>query len=224
MNEQLAFTIIFAIGFILLLVLNEFIYKRYHINAEYSRKFAHIFASLSSLAFLATIQSHWYLLFLGALFFLILYIGKRYHKLKSIDSVQRKTAGSYLLPIAIYTVFFIAEKSNSELFFILPILILGISDPLAGIFGTYFRTKTKQIKLAGRPIDKTILGSSIFFSATLLISLITLSFFEYPFGKLLAISITIAFIDTFVEMVSVRGYDNLTVPLTTILLLFLMGL
>jgi dolichol kinase len=221
MNYQLIFTILFLIGFITILFFAEFLYKKIEVKSEYTRKFAHVFATLSSLSFVLIFQSHWYVLFLGLTFFFILYIGKKNNKFKSIDSVERKTGGSYLLPIAIYIMFYISDIFDTTLYFILPILILGISDPLAGIFGTHFKQKTRNIKIGKYLFNKTIIGSTAFFISTFLLTLITLYFFGFSIQNILILAILISLIDTFVEIISSKGIDNITVPLITFLTLFL---
>ena len=221
MNYQIIFTILFLIGFITILFFAEFLYKKNDVKSEYTRKFAHVFATLSSLSFVLIFQSHWYVLFLGLTFFFILYIGKKNNKFKSIDSVERKTGGSYLLPIAIYIMFYISDVFDTTLYFILPILILGISDPLAGIFGTYFKQKTRVIKLGKHLFNKTIIGSTAFFISTFFLTFITLYFFGFSIQNILILAILISLTDTFVEIISSKGIDNITVPLITFLILFL---
>lgn len=221
MNYQLIFTILFIIGFISILFFAEFLYKKIEIKSEYTRKLAHILATLSSLSFVFLFQSHWYVLFMGFTLFLILYIGKKNNKFKSINSVERKTGGSYLLPIAIYIMFYISDVFDNTLYFILPILILGVSDPLAGIFGTHFKQKTRRIKLGKHILNKTIIGSTAFFISTFILTFITLYFFEFSIQNILILVTLISLTDTFVEIISSKGIDNITVPLITFLILFL---
>lgn len=219
MIQQMAVTFSFALGFTLILALCESIYARLSVQPEYTRKLAHIVATLSSLLFLHHIHSHWYILFLGLVFFLLLYLTKRHKKTQSIHAVSRPTMGSYLLPIAIYLVFFLHEQLQQDIYYVLPLLILAISDPLAGIFGTFYKNKTREIRLFGESLHKTYLGSTVFFTSSLLISYFMLHFYAYPFGKSLYLAISIALGTTFTEMLSTRGLDNLTIPLMTILLL-----
>lgn len=67
------------------------------------------------------------------------FIGKYRNAFKSIDSVKRKTGGSYLLPVSICILFYFSNTQSNTLIFVLPLLILGISDPLAGTFGMMYR-------------------------------------------------------------------------------------
>lgn len=224
MKQQLLVTGSFALGFLFILYLSEYIYQRLRIQPEYTRKFAHTSACLGSLLFPLWIHSHWYILLLGLIFFLVLYLTKRQKKASSIHGVQRQTMGSYLLPAAIYLSFFLQEQFQHELYFILPILILGISDPLAGALGTAFRKNTREIHLFGLSLHKTYLGSSAFLLSAWMITMLSLSAWGWPFGKSLYVSLLLAFVATMVELISSRGLDNLTVPLSVIFLLWYFNL
>ena len=221
MMNQLIITSFFGIGFISFLFLNEYVFTNYPIKSEHSRKIGHIFACLSSLLFVFTLNSHWYVLILGVLFFLILYFGKKYNLTKSIDSVERKTVGSFVLPISIYFSFLTAEILNNSLYFILPILILGLSDPLANFFGNYYQSNKLNTKFSKYLHGKTIIGSFVFFLSTFIISIFTLYYFEINMLMLLTLSLIIAFLTSLIEIISPRGLDNLSIPLLVILILFL---
>ena len=222
MIPQLLYTVAFSTGFFGLIFISEMLYNRFEIRAEITRKTAHIAACLFSLVFLMTFQSYWYVVILGVIFFLLLFIGKKLNAFKSIYAVKRKTAGSYLLPIAVCSLFIISKEMSNSLLFVLPVLILGISDPLAGIFGTVYEHKTRHIVFFQHEMGKTVLGSSVFFITALLISLLVLTFYSFPIGQVLLFSLCLAVITTFVEMISTQGLDNLTAPMAACLVLFLL--
>ncbi len=221
MIEQLLYTILFIVVFLFLIFICEFLYRKFNLKAEITRKIAHISASLFSLVFLYTFQSYLYVIILGTLFFLLLFIGKRYQFFKSIDAVQRKTAGSYLLPVSICLLFVISKESGNQLFFVLPILVLSLSDPLASIAGTAYKHRTRNIQIFNRKLDKTYLGSMVFAAFTLIITLIVLFLYNFSGIHLVGLSIIIALSATVVEMFSCNGLDNLTVPHFILLLLYL---
>ena len=90
MIGQIIITFLLFCGFMGIIFLSEFIHKKYDLPTETTRKMAHIVATLSCLILLFTIDSHWYILVLGILFFLLLYIGKKIGLFKSIENVDRK--------------------------------------------------------------------------------------------------------------------------------------
>ena len=113
MIHQALYTFIFLLVFLGLIFLCELLYKRFNLKAEITRKLAHIISSLFSLVFLLTFQSYWYVIILGISFFIILFLGQYFNVFKSIESLERKTAGSYLLPISICLLFFFSRESNN---------------------------------------------------------------------------------------------------------------
>jgi phytol kinase len=220
MIGQILITSLLFLGFIGIIVGSEYLHKRFDLPPELTRKGSHLVATLSSILFPFLIDSHWYILVLGVFFFLLLYIGKKQGLFNSIDGVNRKTGGSYLLPIAIYTSFLASEILDQTLCFVLPMLILAISDSLAGYVGIQYAKKTTYISIWSLNIKKTQLGSWMFFLSAFLITLIVLPIYGYSGTSLIMWTFGIAGIITLVEMLSVRGLDNLTIPWMTILLIW----
>jgi phytol kinase len=214
------YTMLFAVGFLGVIGLSEFLFRKYQLDVELTRKFSHILATLASLAFLLTFHSYIYVLLLGVLFFIILFVGRRLKLFRSIDSVRRKTAGSYLLPVSIGLMFVLSKELGSQLLFILPILVLGISDPLAGLFGTLYGARFGNIKLLHYGYEKTYLGSGVFFLSTLLLHLFVLPYFSFQGWNLIGVALGLSTLATVVEIVSPNGTDNLTVPLVICLALY----
>ncbi|MFW6371787.1 MAG: phosphatidate cytidylyltransferase, partial [Bacteroidota bacterium] len=220
MGNQLALTFIFLVAIISLLVFTELIYRRLGLKGEVTRKIAHFTATLSTITFPYLFNDHWYVLALAAFFFIVLFVSRHGTQLKSIHDITRKSVGSYLLPIAIYLTFYISYKMNSSFHFILPILILAISDPAAGIMGINMKIYNHRIRLFGHTLNKTILGSATFFVSSFMISVIALYFNRVVFDlKTFWLALGIALVSTLVEMFSWKGSDNLFIPLSVILML-----
>ena len=220
MTNQIALTFIFLVALILLLIFTEMIYRRLRVKGEITRKFAHFTGTLSTIIFPYIFEDHWYVLFLAVIFFLILYFSRNGLQLKSIHDIERISIGSYLLPVSIYLTFFIAFKLGENLFFILPILILAICDPVAGILGLEVHQYNHKIKLLGREFKKTWLGSGSFFVSSFIISIIAIYFNRMVFDvKTFWLALGIAVIATLAELISWRGSDNLFIPMSVLLML-----
>ncbi len=219
MNSQLTFTFVYILGFISLIVICELLHKKLNIHSEYTRKLGHSASTLVCLFFPVIFQSYSYVVILGVFSFVLLFSGKYLKLFKSIDSVDRKTEGSYLLPVSICSLFIFSGEDT--LLFILPILVLGISDPLAGIFGRIYKAKTKNVILFNHKFEKTLLGSIVFSISAFLISIISLHLFLYNGNKLFLLSLFIAFITTLVEIISPNGSDNITVPYSVSFFLYI---
>jgi phytol kinase len=220
--NQIALTFIFLVIFLLLLVFNEMVYKRLSLKGEITRKFAHFAATLSTITFPYLFTNHWYVLFLAVVFFLILFFSRVYAYLKSINDIERISAGSYILPVSIYITFLISMKLNERLYFILPMVVLAVSDPAAGILGINLQQYNSRISLFGYKLQKTWIGSASFFISCFLICIIALYFNRQIFDLYVFwLSLLIAFVSTIAEMLSWKGTDNLFIPLSVLLVLVL---
>ena len=221
-GNQIVLTFIFLIAISFLLVSTELIYRRLGLKGEITRKFAHFTATLSTVTFPYLFDDHWYVLALALFFFVVLFLSRHGTSLKSIHDISRKSIGSYLLPVSIYTAFFVSVKLNNKFIFILPMLILAISDPLAGILGLNLKNYNHKIKLFGYSTKKTWLGSGAFFLSSFLISIIALYFNRMFFdAKTFWLAMSIALVSTLAELFSSWGTDNLTIPLSVVVLLIL---
>ena len=222
MISQILITVAMLVGYLGVIFASELIYKNFKIDPEYTRKMSHVVASLSCVVFLLFIESHWYILYLGIFFFLLLYFGRKYKLFKSIDSVDRKTGGSYLFPLAIYLIFMLSDVFDNKIYFILPLIILGISDAIAGILGKVYAHRTKTIMIGNYSTGKTYLGSMGFLLSSLILMLIILYIYGISFPEIIWWSVLFAISLTITEAVSSKGTDNLTVPLVAAFLIWLM--
>jgi phytol kinase len=219
MDRQFYFLLLYLISFLIILGLSEWGYKRLKVKAAYTRKISHISSSLVSLTFVCTFQSHWWVLILAVLCFLLLFAGKQKKAFQSIDNESHDSMGSYLLPAGIYLSFLFYDVTGNSLLFILPCLILALSDPFAGITGILLEGKAGYITIRGRTLKKTYYGTLVFLVTTMILSLFTFYFFRYPAGQIVVFSLITAFFSAFIEMISPRGTDNVTIPLGTCLVL-----
>ncbi len=217
MGTQIALTFIFLVAILCLLIFNELVYRRLGIKGEITRKFAHFTATLSTLTFPYIFSSHWYVLVLAMVFFIVLFLSRKGTQLKSIHDIHRKSVGSYLLPFSIYLTFLLSVQVGNKFLFILPMLVLAISDPIAGILGLNFKKRNKNIRIFGYDTKKTLLGSGAFLISSFIISIIALYFNRQIFDfKTFWLALSIALVSAVVEIFSWRGFDNLTIPMSVL--------
>jgi phytol kinase len=222
MKNQLTLALIYLIAISLLLIFNELVYRRLGLKGEITRKFAHFTATLSTVTFPYIFSNHWYVMVLAVIFFLLLFISRNGTQLKSIHDIDRKSIGSYLLPLSIYVTFLISNVTNNKFMYILPILILAICDPMAGILGINLKKNNHKIKIFGIHTGKTVLGSGSFLLSGFIISIIALYFNRMVFDlKTFWLALLVAVVSTLAELVSWRGSDNLFIPLSVLLILIL---
>jgi len=220
--DQIIVTFIFLIALSLLLVITEMIYRKLRLRVELTRKFAHTTATLSTLSFPYLFGSHWYIFALVVFFCAVLYFSKRQTRLKSIHDVRRSSAGSYLLPVGIYVTYVLANSAGNDFMFILPILVLAISDPFAGLMGMYGRKSNYKITIFGKKLDKTRDGTLGFLISCFVISVVALSLYRMDLNvEIIGLAAGIAVFSSFVELVSGKGSDNVSVPVSVLIMLII---
>jgi dolichol kinase len=210
MNLQLLYCFLFFLCFALILVLCEFLHKK-GLPVEHTRKIAHTLSTLLCLSVPVLFSSYWYAILIVTGSLSTLYIGNRKQLLNSIHSVNRRTYGAYLLPVSIGITYYISQYLQNNLFFVLPVIILAISDPLACYFGKKYKSKVLKS-------GKTIIGTLAFFLSTLIICSAILLYFSVGI-KIPGIALCISLLVSGVELISPNGSDNLTIPLSVIVLL-----
>ena len=220
MVDRIVLTFIYLIGIVLLLAFNELNYRRLNVKGEITRKFAHFSTALATIPFPYIFASHWYVLALAAIFSAGLFFTQYKKQLNSIHDIERKSIGSFLLPIAIYVTFFISFKAGVKFMFVLPMMILAICDPIAAILGMSGWKGNGKITLFGLKTRKTYFGSAAFLITSFVISIIAIYFHRLSFDfKTFWLALVIAVISTLAELISWRGSDNLTIPLSVVIVL-----
>ncbi|NLO00855.1 MAG: phosphatidate cytidylyltransferase [Bacteroidales bacterium] len=222
MVNQITVAILYLFAISFLLVFNELIYRRLGLKGEITRKFAHFTATLSTVTFPYLFTDHWYVLVLALAFFLVLFISRNGTQLKSIHDIDRKSVGSYLLPLSIYLTFLFSNLLDNKFLYILPIIILAVCDPMAGILGINLKVNNHKISIFGIKTKKTVLGSGSFLLSSFIISIIALYFNRMVFDlKTFWLALAIALVSTITEMLSWRGSDNLFIPVSVLVMLIL---
>ena len=184
----------------LLLGLVEILKRKLSLSTSVTRRMSHIGATIiaaaSPLFISKTIIVVACFSFAITVFFL-----RKTKLLSSIHDVERTSYGDVFLPIgeAITAMLFLP---TNILAFQFGVLIMGISDALAGLIGEKFGKHHIQFLNNKKSLE----GSLVFFVTSLI-----LTFFFFPiFGYQL---ILIPLVLTFVEFVFVFGLDNLILPM-----------
>lgn len=231
MNQQLINCLLLGAAFLALFGIAELLYHKARVQAEYTRKLVHFGTGLLTLLFPLFLDTHWYVLLLCGSFAVILTLSQKFNFLRSINAIDRKSHGSISYPVAVYGTFLFftygytddwSHRPEPQLpFYYIPILTLAICDPLAALLGKRFPWKPYKVG-AGK---KTVTGSFAFFvSATLLcfiILYVVTGGFSFP--DAFTIALLIGATTTIAEAFSRNGFDNLTIPGTAILMLYLIS-
>ncbi|MDH5367644.1 MAG: hypothetical protein OEW67_11685 [Cyclobacteriaceae bacterium] len=216
MSYSLLNTIYLALAFLVLFASSELLYHKFKVKAEITRKYVHFSTGILSMLFPPLIGNHWLVLLLCGSFLIILFISLRFKKLPSINAIVRVTRGSILYPIIVYCCYLVFMYYNQFIFYYIPILILAICDPIAALVGKKFPLG----KYATFGHMKTLSGSVGFFIAAMLTcTVLILGLEQIHFVQVIVVAIFISLATSFAEAISHRGYDNLTIPFSALLVL-----
>jgi phosphatidate cytidylyltransferase len=206
--------------FFMVLLSGEFFHHVFKVRSEWVRMSSHFAAGMISLFFMNQFSSAWYVLaiciqsalFLGATGLLGFF--ESHHK------VNRRTLGSPLFFAGILLAYFSSVWFSNRGMFVLPVLVLTISDPLAAFAGMNFGTYHWKNWITKAYSSKTLMGSIVFFCVSLAILFSFLPFYyECSVAERVLLSLTISLAATMTEAASSNGLDNLTVPVVMIILM-----
>ena len=201
--------VIFFLSIIILIFLSEYSYRNDFLDPNLNRKIIHsmvgVAVSFSPFIFLSNIQP----LILAVTFLIINLFSYKYNKLKSFHNLNRKTLGTIFFPlgfIIIASLFWEYRYSIACSF-----MILAVSDPLSSFAGENIK---KPHNYNIWKDVKSYEGSAIMFLSTFIILMLFSKLIFNQFDTLesfLAIMIC-CFAITIAEAMSMRGSDNLSVP------------
>lgn len=202
-----SFLFIFA-----LILISQLLFKN---NSEVSRKFVHI--GVCNWWIIATIffTNVYWAIIPPILFVILNYISYKKNIFASIERKDRKSLGTvyYAVSCLLLTLISFSYFKNM-LYGGIGLLVMGYGDGFAAIFGMKFKSYEYHI---GKH-KKTVIGSITMF----IFSLIVVSILTLLYGQFSLISaILISFIATIIEAISPFGLDNLTVPLLSALVAYL---
>ena len=208
--------------FLFILLVGEFLYLFLSMKAEFARMIAHVLAGLSCLLLLNKFSSEYFVLGLCVQSAIFLYLTYKMGFLKSHHDVARKTNGSPLFFVGILLSYYVSLLYSDKWLFILPLLILTFCDPIAAYIGMTYKSSNWKNLFSGMLSPKTYIGSATFFITTFMILHFGLSYFiNSSILTNVLLSVGIAIVVTIAEAISSGGYDNISIPVTVLILLLL---
>jgi len=175
------------------------------VSAELARKFVHVTMGLTCLTFPWIFSEPWPVFVVAGLALCALTLLKSSAAGACIHGVERKSQGEIHFTLGIAILFW--RSGGDPLLFCVPTLILTIADAAGALVGLrYGKTSITSHKSAE--------GSAIFFLVAFVSAIVPLLLFsEIGRVELLVISLTLATMVMLVEAISIRGLDNLLIPL-----------
>lgn len=207
--------------FILMVICLEFIQKKKNVQGETTRKMGHFILGCILIMQPYVFSHIVFPIILSIIISIIIYIFSITNNLSCADNVTRKTHGTYLYPIGLLITLLFSYKINRIDLFYQASLILIISDIASAIIGKYsINNKLKYGYKINNKIfalfHKTLYGSLTFFVFTAII--LTVFYIDN-----IALVLSVSLLVTIVEFISTKGLDNLTIPISASVFLYLLA-
>ncbi|MDQ3557512.1 MAG: hypothetical protein M3409_12175 [Gemmatimonadota bacterium] len=205
-----------AVGclFLLIFVGAEAWKRRCGPPVEWTRKAVHVGGGLVVATLPWVFTSHWTVLVLGVLFGGILWGTRHLGLLGSVHGVERRSEGGLYYPLAVYLLFLVGAERPA--LYLISVLVLVVSDSAAALMGSEFGRRFYSVESDRRSVE----GSLAFLVATFLCAYLPLRLLiGLETAASLLIALQLALLVTLFEAISLRGNDNLVVPLATFYLL-----
>ena len=189
------------------------------LGAEVLRKTVHVGLGMACLTFPWVFSSVLELtaLFAGVLALLLAVRSVPFLRAKyggGLYGVKRDSVGDLLFGLSVVLLF--AYARDMPALYVLPLLILTLSDSAAALAGVRFGRHTFQVPAGWKSWE----GSLAFCAVTVLLSLLVLGLLtDAGPARIICIALLLGLVGCLVEAVSWHGWDNLFVPLGMHLLL-----
>ena len=180
---------------------------------EASRKFIHILLGNWWIIAMCFFDSALWAAILPTLFIFVNYFSYKFNIIKSMERDEGNDKDSlgtvfYAVSLLVLVIFAFGVIKNPWIG-LCGIFTMAYGDGFAAVLGKKF--KSKEFKMFGS--TKTIIGSSVMFLITLIIHLIYFGIIGTEVFVLKAI--IVAILATVMEAVSIKGTDNIIVPIIT---------
>jgi len=216
MSDPLALVLAF-LYVSLILALGEGLRRGLHLSVEFTRKFVHIGVGMVAFLLVWLFQTWQWAILPPLAFIVINYISYRRQIFAGMETGERGQLGTVYFPISFAVLI--------PLFWSFPALLVASlmpmtwGDAFAAIIGK--RWGAHQFTVLGQ--TRSLEGSLAMFAFSFIATLITLLVFAQPIGTSLVLALLVSLVVTIIEAVSPFGIDNLTVPLTSALVLYLLS-
>lgn len=209
-NDITGASLLFVL-FAIVIIITETWTRSRHPEPELSRKTVHFFCGIGCLFLPFFVSSPLTVLIMACVFSLFFAISEKSKLLQCLASVKRKGRGSEYYPFAVLMLFYICRERLW--LYVTSILILSISDAAAAIIGSKYG---KFYYKVGKEDIKSLEGSFFFWILTFqAIQIPLLLMTDLPRTSCILSALLISLLLTGIEAVSIKGTDNIFVPLLT---------
>lgn len=200
--------------FAVVLVLAEVWARAWNGKPEHTRKLVHLGGSAIGVFLPLLVDSVLVAFFLTVGLSLLFFVTAKGKVLRSVGGVSRSSRGSEYYPLAVFLVFVLAEDAYWR--YLASLLTLGVADAFAALVGSQYG----RVRYDVEDESKSLEGSLVFLVvAYLAIQLPTLLLTDLDPVTVVLSSLLVALVVTGFEAISLRGADNLFVPIAVCVIL-----
>jgi phytol kinase len=207
--------VIVSLGYVLFFLTAEILHRKTRLSVELTRKIVHFLGGMLAMFFPLIFEFRLTVFILCLLFVLLIFTGKKRGFIRGVTGIERETEGELYFPIAIFLLF--ALGKDVPVIYAISVAVMAISDPIAAIVGKAYG----YIKYRVQYQDKSTEGSISFLFITFLIVHIPLLLLT-DISRLnsLLLGFLVALLVTALELISLKGSDNILVPFGAFFVLF----
>lgn len=177
-------------------------------NPEWTRKLVHLGGGLVCLGFPWFVRSPWVVLCLSVVLAAVFALGARTGRLVSLHGVERRSRGAEYYPLAVTLVF--AMSLGKPWLYVASILVLAVADAAAALVGMSYG----KIRYEVDGSSKSLEGSLAFLMiAVWVIHIPLLLMTDLSRETCLLVALLVGLLVTGFEAISLRGVDNLFIPI-----------
>ncbi|KAA3619404.1 MAG: DUF92 domain-containing protein [Calditrichaeota bacterium] len=207
------FGIILFSGLTGLIVTAEIFYVRFAISKENIRKLVHVLSGVAVLSTPLIFETYYALLVISALFTIVNLVSVAKNMLNSYNATERKSLGTVYYPISVILLTLLFWHDQTEIFYI-SFALLAFADAAAGFVGKS-APPASNLSLPWDKKSRRGAVSMFLMSFTIILAGISIAHntFQLPVLFIFMTAVSIALLVTAGELLSLRGSDNLSIPL-----------
>lgn len=200
--------------FVGLLVVAELWRRLGEPDPEHTRKLVHLGGGIACLFFPFLVDSPVTVLVMAGAMSAVFALGGRWGLLQSLHGVGRPSRGAEYYPLAIFLVFLLV--ADRPALYVSSVLVLAMADAFAALVGSRYGSIRYEVEEESKSLEGSIAFLVIAF---LSIHLPLLLMTELPRALCVLAALLVATLVTGFEAISLRGADNLFVPLAVAVIL-----
>ena len=183
---------------------------------EASRKFIHIMLGNWWFIAMCFFTNVWSAIFVPITFVIINYISYKRDLIKVMERDEQDGLGTVYYAIALLVLVIISfGKKKKTILGLIPTLIMAYGDGLAAVIGKLLKSKTYHIG----ETTKSIAGSITMFLVSMILIVIYFLYMGISFANTIQIGVIISVAVTIIEAVSTKGIDNISVPISVLIMM-----